>query len=117
MAWAGSLGDTQRRLINAAVEHAREVGCYKVILDCAEDNVDFYAKCGLSRKEVQMVSGQSMQQYAPLAASAVNLGCQKLRASCNGDCRCSTFNYAAHIGSFPHHACQSPQHSTLLVTA
>ena len=30
-------------------------GCYKVILDCSEDNVPFYAKCGLTKKEVQMV--------------------------------------------------------------
>ena len=31
------------------------MGCYKVILDCAEANVPFYEKCGLTRKEVQMV--------------------------------------------------------------
>ena len=30
-------------------------GCYKVILDCSEDNVPFYNKCGLTKKEVQMV--------------------------------------------------------------
>lgn len=34
---------------------AKEAGCYKVILDCAENNVAFYEKCGLTRKEVQMV--------------------------------------------------------------
>lgn len=34
---------------------AQELGCYKVILDCSEDNVPFYEKCGLTRKEVQMV--------------------------------------------------------------
>lgn len=33
----------------------QEAGCYKVILDCSEDNVPFYEKCGLTRKEVQMV--------------------------------------------------------------
>ena len=31
------------------------MGCYKVILDCAEANVVFYEKCGLTRKEIQMV--------------------------------------------------------------
>ncbi|EFN58379.1 hypothetical protein CHLNCDRAFT_56820 [Chlorella variabilis] len=33
----------------------RELGCYKVILDCSEDNAPFYEKCGLIKKEVQMV--------------------------------------------------------------
>lgn len=37
------------------VRPAQELGCYKVILDCSEDNVPFYEKCGLTRKEVQMV--------------------------------------------------------------
>lgn len=43
------------RLIDAAAAAARGAGCYKVILDCAEGNVAFYEKCGLTRKEVQMV--------------------------------------------------------------
>jgi len=34
---------------------AKEAGCYKIILDCSEDNAPFYEKCGLSRKEIQMV--------------------------------------------------------------
>jgi len=42
-------------LIDELVKVAQEQGCYKVILDCAENNVDFYGKCGLTRKEVQMV--------------------------------------------------------------
>ena len=33
----------------------QEAGCYKVILDCSEENVPFYEKCGLTKKEVQMV--------------------------------------------------------------
>ncbi len=63
------------RLIEALIEASRSMGCYKVtlisnpcliltetcppvkvILDCAESNVAFYEKCGLTRKEVQMVS-------------------------------------------------------------
>jgi glucosamine-phosphate N-acetyltransferase len=44
-----------QRLIDSLVQVAREQGCYKVILDCAEHNIPFYEKCGLSRKEVQMV--------------------------------------------------------------
>eukprot|EP01098_Paradermamoeba_levis_P009516 TRINITY_DN3975_c0_g1_i2.p1 TRINITY_DN3975_c0_g1~~TRINITY_DN3975_c0_g1_i2.p1 ORF type:complete len:181 (-),score=62.08 TRINITY_DN3975_c0_g1_i2:360-902(-) len=31
------------------------VGCYKIILDCSDDNVPFYTKCGYTKKEVQMV--------------------------------------------------------------
>ena len=44
------------RVINALIQHARDVGCYKVILDCSEQNIAFYEKCGLERKEVQMVT-------------------------------------------------------------
>ena len=34
----------------------RQVGCYKVILDCSEDNVSFYTRCGFKQKEVQMAA-------------------------------------------------------------
>lgn len=44
------------RLIEALVDAAAQQGCYKVILDCSEANQAFYEKCGLIRKEVQMVS-------------------------------------------------------------
>lgn len=44
-----------QRLVEALVGVCRDKGCYKMILDCAEHNVAFYEKCGLSRKEVQMV--------------------------------------------------------------
>ncbi|GLC39747.1 hypothetical protein PLESTB_001228000 [Pleodorina starrii] len=43
------------KLIEALVEAARGAGCYKIILDCNEANTAFYEKCGLTRKEVQMV--------------------------------------------------------------
>jgi hypothetical protein len=43
------------RVLDALLEHAKAMGCYKVILDCSEENVAFYQKCGLMRKEVQMV--------------------------------------------------------------
>ena len=36
--------------------YAQSQGCYKVILDCADDNAAFYEKSGFKRKEVQMVS-------------------------------------------------------------
>jgi len=44
-----------KRVIERCMEEAKARGCYKVILDCSESNVAFYAKCGLERKEVQMV--------------------------------------------------------------
>jgi glucosamine-phosphate N-acetyltransferase len=34
----------------------RQLGCYKVILDCSEHNVNFYTRCGFKQKEVQMVA-------------------------------------------------------------
>lgn len=43
------------RLIAEATRLAEQAGCYKVILDCSEDNVSFYTKCDLKRKDVQMV--------------------------------------------------------------
>ena len=43
------------RLLEALLVHAQEAGCYKVILDCSDQNVAFYEKCGFERKEVQMV--------------------------------------------------------------
>lgn len=35
-------------------EIAKEQGCYKVILDCSEDNAGFYERCGFEKKEIQM---------------------------------------------------------------
>lgn len=43
------------RVIEALTEAAQKAGCYKIILDCSEENVPFYDKCGLTKKEVQMV--------------------------------------------------------------
>mmetsp|Transcript_7000 Transcript_7000/g.18819 ORF Transcript_7000/g.18819 Transcript_7000/m.18819 type:complete len:152 (+) Transcript_7000:59-514(+) len=44
-----------QRVLAALTDTAKEAGCYKIILDCSEDNAPFYEKCGLSRKEIQMV--------------------------------------------------------------
>lgn len=43
-----------QRVVTALVELARERKCYKVILDCADDNVPFYERCGFAPKERQM---------------------------------------------------------------
>ena len=44
-----------KKLIERLREEAADAGCYKIILDCSEENQPFYEKCGLQRKEVQMV--------------------------------------------------------------
>jgi len=41
-------------VVRAAVEKAKELGCYKVILDCKADLVDFYKKLGFSERDVGM---------------------------------------------------------------
>lgn len=35
-----------KSLVEQCVDFAKTMGCYKVILDCEEDNIPFYAKCG-----------------------------------------------------------------------
>ncbi|XP_057788505.1 glucosamine 6-phosphate N-acetyltransferase-like isoform X2 [Salvia miltiorrhiza] len=45
-----------RKMIGFLCDHARAMGCYKVILDCSSDNVAFYERCGFKRKEIQMVN-------------------------------------------------------------
>lgn len=42
-------------MINHLTEKAKEKKCYKVILDCSEENVKFYEKCGFKSKEIEMV--------------------------------------------------------------
>lgn len=41
-------------LISTLTRLAKQIGCYKVILDCSEHNVGFYEKCGYARKGVEM---------------------------------------------------------------
>jgi glucosamine-phosphate N-acetyltransferase len=43
-----------KKVINFLTDHARSIGCYKVILDCSVENRAFYEKCGFKQKEVQM---------------------------------------------------------------
>ncbi|CAK9188138.1 unnamed protein product [Ilex paraguariensis] len=44
-----------KKIIGFLSDHARSMGCYKVILDCSVENREFYEKCGFKQKEVQMV--------------------------------------------------------------
>ncbi len=43
-----------KALVAAIINKAREHGCYKVILDCDQKNMGFYAKNGFKPKEQQM---------------------------------------------------------------
>lgn len=42
------------RVIKEALRVAEAKKCYKVILDCSENNAGFYEKCGFKKKELQM---------------------------------------------------------------
>lgn len=42
-------------LINYLVNYIKNMGCYKVILDCNDQNMKFYEKSGFKKKENQMV--------------------------------------------------------------
>lgn len=44
-----------KKIIGFLSDHARAMGCYKVILDCSVENRAFYERCGFKQKEVQMV--------------------------------------------------------------
>ncbi|KAG9134628.1 hypothetical protein Leryth_000960 [Lithospermum erythrorhizon] len=43
-----------KKMIEFLVDHCVKMGCYKVILDCSEENACFYQKCGFNKKAVQM---------------------------------------------------------------
>ena len=43
-----------KMLINCLTEYARLGNCYKCILDCSDENMPFYEKCGYKNKGVQM---------------------------------------------------------------
>lgn len=43
-----------KMLIDHCVKIGRENGCYKVILDCDDDNVKFYEKCGFKARGICM---------------------------------------------------------------
>ena len=42
------------RIIQALDHVAKQVGCYKSILDCSEANEGFYVKCGFKRAGLEM---------------------------------------------------------------
>ncbi|PON42423.1 FkbH domain containing protein [Parasponia andersonii] len=44
-----------KKIVGFLTDHAQSVGCYKMILDCSDENRTFYEKCGFKQKEIQMV--------------------------------------------------------------
>lgn len=50
--WRGQ--NIGKQLIHHLTRFAEGKGCYKVILDCAENNVKFYEKCGFKRNGIEM---------------------------------------------------------------
>ena len=44
-----------KQLLNQVISIAEENNCYKVLLDCSQENVSFYEKIGFNKKEHQMV--------------------------------------------------------------
>ena len=43
-----------KAIITHLSDYARMMGCYKTILDCAENNVCFYEKCGYKKHGIEM---------------------------------------------------------------
>lgn len=44
-----------KKIVSYMTNLAKENNCYKVILNCKEENSGFYQKCGYVRKEIEMV--------------------------------------------------------------
>jgi glucosamine-phosphate N-acetyltransferase len=43
-----------QKIVQHCIDHARNSGCYKTILDCSNDNVPFYINCGFYISENTM---------------------------------------------------------------
>jgi glucosamine-phosphate N-acetyltransferase len=50
--WRGK--GISRKLIDKSKEIAKELGCYKIILNCSEENLGFYEHLGFTKKEFGM---------------------------------------------------------------
>lgn len=47
-------GGIGKKLMEHSISFSKEANCYKIILDCSDDNVGFYKKMGFKVKEKQM---------------------------------------------------------------
>jgi glucosamine-phosphate N-acetyltransferase len=41
-------------LVRKCIDYAQIHNCYKIILNCSDENIPFYEKCGFSKKESEM---------------------------------------------------------------
>ncbi|KAI5181332.1 glucosamine-phosphate N-acetyltransferase [Nematocida sp. AWRm80] len=48
-------------LINHLLNYSREQNCYKVVLACSDKNKEFYEKCGLTEKEIEMAKYNTLE--------------------------------------------------------
>lgn len=44
----------QTKIMKTAIHHAKEKGCYKVILNCSQKNIPYYERFGFKQHEVEM---------------------------------------------------------------
>jgi ribosomal protein S18 acetylase RimI-like enzyme len=44
-----------KMLVQKCIDYAQKHDCYKIILNCSDENIPFYEKCGFSKKENEMV--------------------------------------------------------------
>jgi len=102
-----------RALLGRLAELAREAGCYKVILDCADKNAAFYEKSGYRRAELQMRLdlGPPQRGARPPAPAPSNLRVLSLlSASTEIVCRLG----CAHLLVGRSHGCDDPPLATAL---
>ena len=43
-----------KMLVQKCIDYAQKHDCYKIILNCSDENIPFYEKCGFSKKENEM---------------------------------------------------------------
>ena len=43
-----------KMLVQKSIDYAQKHDCYKIILNCSDENIPFYEKCGFSKKENEM---------------------------------------------------------------
>lgn len=43
-----------KMLVQNCIDYAQKHDCYKIILNCSDENIPFYEKCGFSKKENEM---------------------------------------------------------------
>ena len=89
-----------QRLVTELMEFARSKGCYKVIVDCSEDNVGFYQKCGFKRKEMSMSCYFTSSSHNNKGDNAVPVAFDPVTAGTG--CKSDAFTTAPSSSGEPH---------------